>query len=134
MAKRMNSKLNELDYRPLVELYLQDLINDKNNKRGKFSKLMNYIENYKQFFHRQVDNGENTAIQELSQTVNECSRCSSTNSPIWWTVNSTKLCQSCYHSGGHDTNETKIRVQVGIRVSEGWGIYNVKWGKLWYQE
>ena len=43
---------------------------------------MNYIENYKQFFHRQVDNGENTAIQELSQTVNECSRCSSTNSPI----------------------------------------------------
>ena len=27
----------------------------------------------------------------------------------------------------HDTNETKIRVQVGIRVSEGWGIYNVKW-------
>ena len=28
----------------------------------------------------------------------------------------------------------KIRVQVGIRVSEGWGIYNVKWGKLWYQE
>ncbi|KAF6071573.1 PHD-finger family protein [Candida albicans] len=106
-GKRMNSKLNESDYRPLVELYLQDLINDKNNKRGKFSKSMNYIENYKQFFHRQVDNGENTAIQELSQTVNECSRCSSTNSPIWWTVNSTKLCQSCYHSGGHDTNETK---------------------------
>lgn len=106
-GKRMNSKLNELDYRPLVELYLQDLINDKNNKRGKFSKLMNYIENYKQFFHHQVDNGENIAIQELSQTVNECSRCSSTNSPIWWTVNSTKLCQSCYHSGGHDTNETK---------------------------
>ena len=28
-GKRMNSKLNELDYRPLVELYLQDLINDK---------------------------------------------------------------------------------------------------------
>ena len=57
MAKN-EFKLNELDYRPLVELYLQDLINDKNNKRGKFSKLMNYIENYKQFFHHQVDNGK----------------------------------------------------------------------------
>ena len=106
-GKRMNSKFNEVDYRPLIELYLQDLINDKNNKRGKFSKLINYIENYKQFFHHQTDNNENRDTLESSQTVNECFRCTTTNSPIWWTVDNTKLCQSCYHGEGDNLRETE---------------------------
>lgn len=106
-GKRMNSKFNEVDYRPLIELYLQDLTNDKNNKRGKFSKLINYIENYKQFFHHQTDNNENRDTLESSQTVNECFRCTTTNSPIWWTVDNTKLCQSCYHGEGDNLRETE---------------------------
>ena len=95
---------------------------------------MNYIENYKQFFHRQVDNGENTAIQELSQTVNECSRCSSTNCLFGGPLTVQNCANHVIILEGMTQMKQKIRVQVGIRVSEGWGIYNVKWGKLWYQE
>ncbi|EMG47050.1 SNT2 E3 ubiquitin-protein ligase SNT2 [Candida maltosa Xu316] len=118
LGKRASkSSSGENEVKPLMQLYLEDLVRNKvPRKLGPYLKSINYIENYKQFYH------ENDEVKDISNKSNTCHKCHTNNSPIWWTREENILCQSCYHG---DQTEIIRDDSIGQPLNgENYGIAN----------
>lgn len=105
LGKRVTSKSNASDNeeKPLMQLFLEDLLKNKTAKLSGQMKLMNYIENFKQFYQLKDD-----AIDSSKRKEHTCCKCQTETSPIWWPQDESGdkvLCQSCYHGGTSDKME-----------------------------
>ncbi|RCK56192.1 E3 ubiquitin-protein ligase SNT2 [Candida viswanathii] len=105
LGKRVTTRSNSSDNeeKPLMQLFLEDLLKNKTSKISGQLKLMNYIENFKQYYQLKDD-----IIDSTKRVVHVCDKCQTKTSPIWWPQsesNESVLCQSCYHGGKDDKVE-----------------------------
>lgn len=92
---------------PLIQLFLEDLVKSNITKiTGNHLKAVNYLNLIQEFLGK----------EDVAPVPKTCSKCTTTVSPYWRTIEGQSVCQSCYHKRKTEPGPSNITAQEFLHI------------------